>query len=156
MSTIHLVPEDLRETYYVKEWRNAAGILATACPDEWADIIAVLRGFKLLKSEVLAKGGGKSPVANRIDREFYARDWMEKKFDTAISVDDQEYASPTHSVDCFKGRVLRRIDDAPHEAVATSRGRRGWWMPCTDLRNPTGIVRRGLLTYSAATGSALL
>lgn len=105
MSTIHLVPEDLRETYYVKEWRNAAGILATACPDEWADIIAVLRGFKLLKSEVLAKGGGKSPVANRIDREFYARDWMEKKFDTAISVDDQEYASPTHSVDCFKGRV---------------------------------------------------
>lgn len=105
MSTLHLVPADLRETYHVKEWRNATGILETACPDEWGDIIAVLRGFKLLKSEVIAKGGRKSPVAKRIDSGFYTRGWAEKKFDTAISVDDREYASPTHSVDCFKGRV---------------------------------------------------
>jgi hypothetical protein len=105
MSTLHLVPDDLRELYYVKEWRNATGVLQTACPDEWSDIVEVLREFRLLKSEVIAKGGRKSPVANRIDGGFYARGWAEKKFDTAISVDDYEYASPTHSVDCFKGRV---------------------------------------------------
>ena len=28
MSTLHLVPSDLRERYLVKEWRNAAGVLA--------------------------------------------------------------------------------------------------------------------------------
>jgi len=105
MSTVHLVPSDLTDTFHVKEWRNATGILQTACPAEWAEIIAALREFKLLKSEVLAKGGRKSPVANRIDSAFYRRGWHEKKFDTAISVDDFEYASPTHSVDCFKGRV---------------------------------------------------
>ena len=41
----------------------------------------------------------------RIDSAFYKLGWAEKKFDTAITVDDSEYASPTHSVDCFKGRV---------------------------------------------------
>lgn len=105
MSTVHLVPDDLRASYHVKEWRNATGILQTACADEWAEVIEVLRGFRLLKSEVLAKGGRKSLVASRIDGAFYRRGWAEQKFDTAITVDGHEYASPTHSVDCFKGRV---------------------------------------------------
>src|SRR3712207_6401990 len=38
MATDHLVPGDLLERYHVKEWRNAAGVLATACPDEWKDV----------------------------------------------------------------------------------------------------------------------
>jgi hypothetical protein len=105
MSTIHLVPEDLRTKFHVKEWRNAAGILATASPEEWSEITEILRGFKLLKSEILTAGGSKSPISGRIDSEFYSRGWKEKKFDTKISVDDQEFATPTHSVDCFKGRV---------------------------------------------------
>ncbi len=91
--------------YRVKEWRNAAGVLSTACPDEWKDIVEILRNFRLLKSEVIAAGGRKSPISNRIDRRFYERSWVEKKFDTKIEVDGNEYASPTHSVDCFKGRV---------------------------------------------------
>lgn len=105
MSTLHLVPADLRDVYHVKEWRNATGILETACHQEWQEVIDVLRGFRLLKSEVIAKGKNKSPVAKRIDSAFYGLGWKEKKFDTAISVDDHEYASPTHSVDCFKEKV---------------------------------------------------
>lgn len=65
----------------------------------------MLRGFRLLRSEVVAKGGRKSPIAARIDGAFYAQGWKEKKFDTAITVDEVEHVSPTHSVDCFKGRV---------------------------------------------------
>lgn len=105
MSTLHLVPEDLRNLYHVKEWRNAAGVLTTACPDEWREIVQILRDFRLLKSEVIAAGGRKSPIADRIDHQFYELGWREKKFDTRIIVDDQEFTSPTHSVDCFKGRV---------------------------------------------------
>jgi hypothetical protein len=51
MSTLHLVPPDIQHLYHVKEWRNAAGVLATACPAEWADLIDVLREFRLLRSE---------------------------------------------------------------------------------------------------------
>ena len=65
----------------------------------------MLRNFRLLKSEVMTAGGAKSPISSRIDSQFYDMGWKEKKFDTKISVDDVEYASPTHSVDCFKGRV---------------------------------------------------
>jgi hypothetical protein len=105
MSTLHLVPDDIRENYHVHEWRNAAGILTTASPDEWSDILQVLRGFKLLQSEILKKGGRKSPIAKRIDSAFYELGWKERKFATAIVVDQDRVDSPTHSVDCFKGRV---------------------------------------------------
>ena len=105
MSTIHLVPDDLRSLYHVKEWRNATGILATACPEEWHEIIEVLRAFRLHRSEVLKPGGRKSPIAHRIDGRFYDLGWEERKFDTKIEVDNVEHESPTHSVDCFKGRV---------------------------------------------------
>lgn len=105
MSTEHLIPDDILELYHVKEWRNATGILTTACPDEWTEILVVLRGFTLLQSEILKKGGPKSPIAKRIDSAFYRLGWKERKFDTAISIDDQEFASPTHKVDCFKGKV---------------------------------------------------
>lgn len=110
MSTVHLVPDDLRALYHVKEWRNATGVLATACPGEWAEIVAVLRAFRLLRSEVSAAGGARSPISRQIDGAFYARGWEEKKFRTAIRLDDAEFESPTHSVDCFKGRVALEVE----------------------------------------------
>ena len=105
MATLHLVPADLCERYHVKEWRNAAGVLATACPAEWQDVQEVLRGFRLLKSEVLVGGGNRSLISQRIDKAFYARDWDEKNFATSITVDKQITESPTHAVDCFKNGV---------------------------------------------------
>ncbi|HEX8484751.1 BglII/BstYI family type II restriction endonuclease [Sphingomonas sp.] len=110
MSTIHLVPDDLRQLYHVDEWRNAAGVLATACPAEWAEVIDVLRGFRLLRSEVEAAGGSKSPIASQIDGGFYARGWKEKQFQTAITLDGETFASPTHKIDCLKGRVALEVE----------------------------------------------
>jgi hypothetical protein len=110
MSTLHLVPEDLQRLYHVREWRNATGVLQTACPDEWAEIIAVLRTFKLLRSEVQAAGGGKSPIAKQLDGAFYGLGWVEKQFQTSIKIDGVEHESPTHKVDCFKGRVALELE----------------------------------------------
>ena len=110
MSTLHLVPEELRALYEVREWRNAAGVLATACEDEWRDIIEILSGFRLLRSEIEAAGGRKSPIANQIDGAFYQRDWQEKQFRTAITLDEETFESPTHKVDCFKGRVALELE----------------------------------------------
>lgn len=110
MSTLHLVPEDLRQLYRVREWRNAAGVLATACPEEWAEIIEVLRAFRLLRSEIQAAGGRKSPIANQIDGGFYACGWKEKQFQTAIKLDDELFESPTHKIDCHKGRVALEVE----------------------------------------------
>ena len=110
MSTLQLVPEDLRQLYHVREWRNAAGILTTACPDEWADIVEILRAFRLLRSEIEAAGGNQSPISRQIDQAFYRRRWAQKSFKTIIKVDDVEYESPTHAVDCLRGKVALEVE----------------------------------------------
>lgn len=110
MTTMHLVPDDLQRMYRVKEWHNAAGVLATACPAEWGEIIGVLRDFRLLRTQVQAAGKNKSPISKGIDSRFYALGWQEKKFETAITIDGVTRESPTHKVDCFKGRVALELE----------------------------------------------
>ena len=110
MTTDHLVPLDIRAKYHVREWRNAAGVISTACPSEWDDIMHVLRNFRLLRSEILTAGGGLSPISQQINKAFNARGWKETNFATKIVVDDVEYAAPTHLVDCFKGRVALELE----------------------------------------------
>ncbi len=110
MSTVHLVPEDIRERYHVKEWRNAAGVLTTACPQEWADLLDVLRGFRLLRSEIVVGGGNRSLISRRIDDAFYDKGWQEKDFATAFIVDANTIQSPTHAVDCFCGGVALEVE----------------------------------------------
>lgn len=85
-------------------------MLQTACPSEWADIIDILRAFRLKKSEILLAGGGLSPISQQINGAFSSRGWREKKFETKIVVDAVEYTSPTHLVDCFKGRVALELE----------------------------------------------
>jgi len=134
MSTEHLVPDELRRLYYVKEWRNATGVLQTACPREWEDIAEVLRAFRLLRSEVEAAGKNRSPISRQIDGAFYARGWTEENFNASVTVigtgrpnrrkrtftrsqnsqSDRpvglSYESPTHAVDCFRGRVALEVE----------------------------------------------
>lgn len=70
----------------------------------------MLREFRLYESEVRAKGKNKSPIARRLDSAFSKRGWQEKKFATRIVVDDQAIDTPTHAVDCFKGRVALEVE----------------------------------------------
>jgi hypothetical protein len=105
MVTRHLIPEDIAADYEVHEWRNATGVLQTAHLNEWQDIIAALRAFQFWRSELLIGGGAKSVIAKRIDNFLTARQWKEKKFATKIRVDAEEWDSPMHKVDCFKGHV---------------------------------------------------
>jgi hypothetical protein len=110
MSTKHLVPADIAELYEVHEWRNAAGILSTACEVEWLEIQEALREFRLLRSEIKKKGGRLSPIVERFEAPLKKMGWKEKKFDPAIVVDDVKSSSPTHKVDCFKQRVALEVE----------------------------------------------
>jgi Restriction endonuclease BglII len=66
--------------------------------------------FCFRRSELLVGGGGKSVISSRIDLFLEGRAWKERKFATRIRVDDLERDSPTHKVDCFKGRVGLEIE----------------------------------------------
>jgi Restriction endonuclease BglII len=108
MENRNFIPKDIAARYDIREWRNGFAILAAARPKEWADILAVLAGFKLLRSDVVNPGGSKSDIAKKIDGHFTSLGWREKQFQTKITVDDQTYHAPTHKVDCYKNRVALR------------------------------------------------
>ena len=110
MTTAHLVPRDIAELYEIHEWRDAVGVLSTACPEEWADIQTALRAFRLHRSEIMTAGGAQSTIVDRLERPLKGAGWVEKHFDTAIVVDGEQRDSPTHSVDCFKGRVALEVE----------------------------------------------
>lgn len=100
----------IQKQYEVHEWRHASAILASDFPGEWADILAVLKDFRLLRSEVAEPGGSKSRIASRIDGALIKRGWQARSFSTKIVVDQHEMDSPTHEVDCFKNRVGLEVE----------------------------------------------
>jgi hypothetical protein len=105
-----LLPAFIRSHYEVHEWKHACAILHQDFSAEWADIIAVLTQFRLLRSQLVKGGGSKSDVSKSIDGFLYARGWRERQFATKIVVDGVETDSPTHKVDCFKNRVALEIE----------------------------------------------
>jgi hypothetical protein len=110
MVTTHLVPPDLAGLYEVHEWRNAVGILSTSAPAEWNEIQAALRAFRLYHSEVAARGGSRSRIVKRLEHPLAQAGWVEKQFRTAIEIDGHSTPSPTHKVDCFKGRIALEVE----------------------------------------------
>jgi Restriction endonuclease BglII len=110
MENHSFIPKDIAERYDVREWRNGFAILSSARPAEWAEILQVLQGFTLLRSDIVTPGGSKSDIAKKIDGHFTKLGWREKQFQTKITVDDQTYDAPTHKVDCYKNRVALEVE----------------------------------------------
>ncbi len=104
------IPQSITSRYEVHEWRHASAILAYDFAEEWSDILEILGEFKLYRSQILTPGGRKSGIAEWIDHRFAGRGWRETSFTTKIVVDDQEFESPTHKVDCFKNHVGLEIE----------------------------------------------
>lgn len=102
---IDALPQPIRDGYLIKEVHHATAVLQSDFPEQWQDLIAVLSDFRLYRTEIEAPGGGRSPIALRIDRAFQERGWDDHVFKTAIKVDDAVREKPTHRVDNVKGRV---------------------------------------------------
>lgn len=110
MTNRAIVPVEVSQRFEVHEWRNGLAILSAAHPKEWKDIVEVLRGFTLLRSDILQPGGSKGLIAGKLDSHFTRLGWVEKKFETKIVVDDTQHVTPTHKVDCYKNRVALEVE----------------------------------------------
>ena len=100
--TTDLVPPDVRSLYEVHEWKHACAVLVQDFPQQWADLLRVLREYRLPRSHILEPGRGKSPISKAFETAFLALGWVKKAFDTKVIVDTREIDSPTHEVDCFR------------------------------------------------------
>lgn len=106
-----LIPKKIHDRYLIDERRHACAILATDFPREFDDILACLKQFELLRSEVAVGGGGKSRIAGRFD-DFLSkqRGWEPKATSIAMTVDGIERTLETHEVDLCKGKVAIEVE----------------------------------------------
>lgn len=109
MTTTEL-PAFILENYEVYEWRHACVILEQDFVQEYKDICDVLLRFRLKRSHITVGGGRKSKVSKWIDSELAKKGWVEKSFQTSITVDQNVMESPTHAIDCFKNRIALEIE----------------------------------------------
>ena len=105
-----MIPAEIEHLFDIREWRNGLAVLIAAHKNEWDDIVAVLKEFRLLRSDIVTPGGSKSTIAKKLDKGFLERGWQEKAFDTRIIVDGKEHITPTHAVDCFKNRIAVEVE----------------------------------------------
>ena len=104
------LPSIIQEKYEVFDWRNAIAILSTVHGTDFAEVLDVLGRFELLHTSVSVGGGNKSNVAKFIDGGLEQFGWRETGFDTEIIVDGRPAPSPTHKVDCFKGKIALEVE----------------------------------------------
>lgn len=104
------MPGDLNDEYEVLDWRNAAAILRYSFPQEYADVVEILRSFRVTRAEILEPGGRKSRISDKLDAEFYRRNWSEKQIVTEFKVDELVERAATHKIDCYRNRIGLEIE----------------------------------------------
>jgi len=110
MNPYKYFPEDFKRKFLIFEWGHALAILNSEFDEEFSDICKVLANFELRKSSILLGGGGKSKVSGYLDNNLYKLGWAEKSFDTSIIIDGESHETPTHKIDCVKGRIALDIE----------------------------------------------
>ncbi len=103
-------PDEFKEKYLISEWRHALAILKGEFEEQFLDLCGVLAEFELRKSSIIRGGGGKSKVSGYLDNYLYKLGWAEKSFDTSILIDGENHKTPTHKIDCVKGRIALDIE----------------------------------------------
>jgi hypothetical protein len=101
--------ETLGGRYELHDRHHACAILASDFPKQFADINYCLKRFDLLRSEIMAPGGSKTLIAQRLEKLFAVRKWKAKSTDVKMVVGDREHAAKTHEIDLCKDRVACEI-----------------------------------------------
>jgi len=102
---LELFPQSVTDKFEIAERHHAASILSSDFKAEWDDLIGMLGGFSLRRSQIMTPGGGKSPISQDIDKYFYERGWAEHKFKIEVAADGITTLAPTHQVDYFRNRI---------------------------------------------------
>lgn len=113
------LPADFLELYEVHNYRHAAEVLATGCPEEFAELISALSQFRITTADILAKGGNESQIPKRLSSLFRPMNWYETRIhgDLVVTVETNtdtglvknetrlEDYMDGHKVDYVKNRV---------------------------------------------------
>ncbi|MGB4334711.1 MAG: BglII/BstYI family type II restriction endonuclease [Chromatiaceae bacterium] len=113
------LPAEFLERYEVHNFRHAAEVLATGCPEEFAELIGALGQFRITTADILAKGGNESQIPKRLAGILRPLRWFETRIhgDLVVTIETHADAGKTlattridnfmdgHKVDFVKNRV---------------------------------------------------
>ncbi|KAB2308489.1 restriction endonuclease [Betaproteobacteria bacterium SCN2] len=99
------LPQDFLDMYEVHNYRHAAEVLATGCPDEFNELIGALMNFRLTKADILEKGGNESKIPKRVASLFRPLGWYETRIrgDLVVTIE-------THTNEGLQ-KAETRLDD---------------------------------------------
>nr|WP_050738155.1 BglII/BstYI family type II restriction endonuclease [Methylococcus capsulatus] len=75
------IPEDIRTLHEIHDYRNAAQVLATGCPEEFHEIIDAPSAFRLSLADIRKPGGNESKIPKRVSGLLRAKGWMETRIE---------------------------------------------------------------------------
>lgn len=119
------LPEDILRRYDVHEVRNAAAVLRSAAPEQFADMLEALGEFQLYTADLITPGGQETHLAARLNASFREMGWREARVDTLIQLSlvlqpyggeapNQPITSTVqnegYKVDNFSGRVALDVE----------------------------------------------
>lgn len=88
--------------YRIVEKRHAGAILGTDYPVIVNELAESLLPLRISYSEVIAGGGGKSPITKKLEAQFNEHSWAKKNFDYRLIVDGESRKSRSHEIDHFR------------------------------------------------------
>ncbi len=118
-----LFSDPIRDKFEIHSYRNAAAILSTSFPEQFADICAVLERFWITKTMIRSPGGSKGPIARYVDT-LFDDSWVEtrisadlrvklsdaKKRDVVLSEYTRTGFLDGHRIDFVKGKVALDLE----------------------------------------------
>jgi hypothetical protein len=113
------LPAEFLDLYEVHNYRHAAEVLATGCPEEFAELIAALSQFRITTADIITKGGNESQIPKRLTSLLRPSRWFETRIrgDLVVTIEthtnDGKEVTETrlddfmdgHKVDFVKNRV---------------------------------------------------
>lgn len=78
-ATDSYLPADIQALYEVHNYRKAAQVLSTGCPDEFAEILETLRNFRITLADIRKPGGNESDIPKKISELLRGRGWLETR-----------------------------------------------------------------------------
>lgn len=80
------IDQDLLAKYEFFDTGHALEILHGSFAEEWGEIQAALRSFKLTTADVLQAGGNESPIPKKIDEVLYPCGWREIRISGDLTI----------------------------------------------------------------------
>lgn len=118
------LPAGFLDPYEVHSYRHAVEVLATGCPEGFAELIEALSRFRITTADIPVKGGNESQIPKRLASLFRPLRWLETRIhgDLVVTIEThtgtgKEIAEKRlddfmdgHKVDFVKNRVAFDVE----------------------------------------------